>query len=201
MPVFAALVANRFAMVAPLLPASAPCWGPLGRALAPPVSPLRRWRAVVAHGHGEDRPRNELGRHDHPGPVVPGRHVPPTVGEDVVLPAVEEIVGLDRRRIHDRSGRDHDQVRRGRNIDPDIHADLGRRRARRPHDGRYGDHSKDHPSKHGSVLLAGSGRSPPLPADKTRQPQRIFTPAERSLAITSGGDRERRCHWRRPNWP
>src|ERR1700730_989236 len=124
MPVFPALVPTRLAMVASLLPASAPRWGPLGRTLAPPVSPLRRWRAVIAHGHGEDRPRNGLGRHDHPGPVVPGPHIPPTVGEDVVLPAVEEIVGLDRRRVHDRTGRDHDQARRGRDIDPDVHAYL-----------------------------------------------------------------------------
>src|SRR3989454_11415653 len=113
MPVFSTLVANRFAMVASLLPAPAPRRGPLGRALAPPVSPLRGWRVVVAQGHAQDGPRNELGCQDYPGPIVPGRHVPPTVREDVVLPSVEKIVGLDRRRVHDGAGGGPDQVRRG----------------------------------------------------------------------------------------
>src|ERR1700730_3246179 len=116
------LLSSGLVMVTSLLPSPPPCRRPLGRALAPPVPPFRRWRMVVAHGHREDRLRNELGRHDHPRPIVPGGRIPPAVREDVVATRVEEVVGLHRRRVHDRAGGHHDQLRRSREIDRYIHA-------------------------------------------------------------------------------
>src|SRR5262245_20737797 len=83
-------------------PAVTPLVPPLRRRLALPLLPLSGRDVVVAHGHHQDRPWDELPPNQDPRSVVAATHVPAAVGEDPVLTAVEEDVRRRRRRLLDR---------------------------------------------------------------------------------------------------
>src|SRR5262245_31060804 len=102
-------------------PIVAPGRRPVRRGSAMPMSPLPRGGTVVAHRYREERPRDVGWRENRPWPVVAVRREPRALAEDVVLPAVEEIVGRHRRRIGDGRTGDDDELRRGNQVDPDAH--------------------------------------------------------------------------------
>src|SRR6266542_1258549 len=148
----APLFSNSLAVLA-LFPPAAPVGFPTRRRLTMPRPPVTGRHAIVRHRHRQDGPRHERGLHDHPGAIVPGPHVPETVGKDVVLATVEKVVGMHARRIeHGRARHDH-ETRRSRNIDADVHAHRGVTRSGRAHEGDDHEPAENHPSKHRSVLL------------------------------------------------
>src|SRR5207249_1964123 len=88
-----------------LFPATTPPWLPARRCFSTPRSPCRKRPPVVLHGPAEQRRRNVFGRERDPGTVVARALVPDAVGEQVVRPVVEEVVGVHVRRVRDRASR------------------------------------------------------------------------------------------------
>src|SRR5262245_30565480 len=110
-----------------LRPRRPPLLPPARGLLRLPLFPVPRRDVIVAHGHAQHGARHELGPHGDPRSLVPATDVPAGRLEEPVLPAIDEQVGVDRRRVLDgRHGRDDDQGRgKGqRDPDPDLH--LGR---------------------------------------------------------------------------
>ena len=70
-----------------------------------PLLPVTRGHRVVPDWHEQKGPGDELGPDDDPRATVPPAHEPAAVGEDPILAAVEEDVGLRDRHVLDRRDR------------------------------------------------------------------------------------------------
>jgi len=123
-----------------LRPVTAPVLVPARRRIRPPAAEVRRWLAVVAHGHAQDVHRHHLGPHPAPGSVVPGARVPVVSLEDPVQAVVEEVVRTQPRRVVHGVSRHECEARIRRQVDADAQAgngdadpdaDLGHRGRRR----------------------------------------------------------------------
>src|SRR5574341_593137 len=109
-------------LVAPLI--VLPCFV-LAFALAPVLLSPGRWpgllgvsgrNPIVAHGDGEDRLGNLMDDQGYPWAVVVRRVEPGSLMEQVIVTAVDEVVGRDRRRVVYRHTRQHHERRRRTDI-------------------------------------------------------------------------------------
>jgi hypothetical protein len=108
-----------------ICPFASPLMPPSRRRLVIPLLPVSGRHAIVPHWHEQEGPRHELGPNENPRSVVVTAHEPAVIEEEPILAAVEEDVGrCGRSVVHCRDARHNHELRRRRQVNPNIDMDL-----------------------------------------------------------------------------